>query len=430
MTKKIPDNPKKKPQYPDLIDPNPVSNTHRNINQNNFNLAPGMQHNTPAPQSQSAIYLQDDTDQITDNDLLPVVHSETSNSHIGDDLQDPSLVVADFDHHQPPNHHSQVASAIFIHQANCQVSGNSDDQSAYNSSEDTLIIKKPKISLDKTTPDRPVLLVMTGNMTGYSIKIEAERTLIGRSPDCDISLYEIDLSRKHAEIIYQKNNSIQIIDLNSVNGTYVNGKKIQRCELEDGDHIRFGTNTIIKFSMHSELDELFHRRLYENSILDGLTQIYNRKFFEERLSHEFSFAMRHNTPLSLLMLDIDHFKPINDNYGHPTGDHVLRIVAQTIDHLLRKEDTLARYGGEEFAVIARNIMPTQAAILGERIRSTIEHLIITTLSGVQVQITISVGVATMHKLEPYQSHHNLLQEADSRLYLAKQRGRNQVIAEK
>ena len=173
---------------------------------------------------------------------------------------------------------------------------------------------------------------------------------------------------------------------------------------------------------------MYQRRLYENAVLDGLTQVYNRKFFDERLKTEFSFALRHSTPLSLLMIDIDHFKQVNDTYGHPTGDQVLRSVAQTINTLLRKEDIMARYGGEEFSILARSIQPTQAAILGERIRSTIEHLDIPTSTGFHLRVTASIGVVTIFH-ETFPSPEQFIQEGDNRLYRAKNQGRNQVVAE-
>ncbi len=281
---------------------------------------------------------------------------------------------------------------------------------------------------EESQSEKPYLVVMAGNLAGQIFNVNAERTLLGRSPDCEVSLFDVDISRIHAEIRQNAHGQLVLKDFDSTNGTYVNGKPIRQSELRDGDKIQLGCSTILKFAYQSVLEEMYQRRLYENAVQDGLTQIYNRKFFDERLTTEFSFAQRHNSSLSLLMIDLDHFKQVNDTYGHPTGDQVLRTVAQTVNTLLRKEDIIARYGGEEFAILARSIQPTQAAILGERIRNTIEHLDIPTATGLHLRVTASIGVVTMFH-ETFHSDQQFVQEGDNRLYRAKHQGRNQVVAE-
>ncbi|HAA53964.1 MAG TPA: GGDEF domain-containing protein [Myxococcales bacterium] len=295
--------------------------------------------------------------------------------------------------------------------------------------EETVITTIPQDLREKIAKkDRVYLLVIAGHFTGQMFRIEQDQVLLGRGADCELSLADNDISREHAQINRLPDGTVMLCDLRSTNGTFVNGQKIQSCRLQDGDRIQLGRSTILKFSLHDELEELFQRRLYESAVLDGLTQVYNRKFFDERLNTEFSFAIRHNTPLSILLMDIDHFKSINDNYGHPAGDEVLRRVSQTIWNAIREEDIVARYGGEEFVVLARGIMPTQAAILGERIRSMIERLEVPVEGHVPLKLTISVGVATVSS-EQFQSAAELVQTADERLYRAKRGGRNQVVAE-
>lgn len=294
--------------------------------------------------------------------------------------------------------------------------------------ETTMIARREaKNQAQESQQAQPTLVVMTGNMAGQIFVIQSERTLLGRSPDCEVSLFDIDISRIHAEIRMSPQKQLILRDFNSTNGTYVNGQQITQCDLKGGDRIQLGCSTILKFSYHSEIEEKYQRRLYENAVLDGLTQIFNRKFFEERLHTEFSFARRHNSPVSLMILDIDHFKLVNDRYGHPAGDQVLRMVAKTIHDLLRKEDIVARYGGEEFGIIARGIQPTQAAILAERIRSSIEHLDVPSPAGLPIRVTVSIGAITMTH-EPFLSAQHLLQEVDNRLYQAKRQGRNCVVA--
>ena len=142
-------------------------------------------------------------------------------------------------------------------------------------------------------------------------------------------------------------------DLGSTNGTFCNGIRVDRRELVDGDKIMVGSTTILKFTYHDYLDEIFQRQMYESALRDGLTKVFNKKYFTDYLEKEFAFAARHGGPLALIFLDIDHFKKINDTHGHPAGDFVLAELSQMMATLLRTEDVLARFGGEEFAVICR-----------------------------------------------------------------------------
>jgi PleD family two-component response regulator len=145
---------------------------------------------------------------------------------------------------------------------------------------------------------------------------------------------------------------VYIEDLKSANGTQVNGEKVtSRVPLRDGDKITAGATTILKFTYGDDLEETFQRKLLEAAIRDGLTKAYNKQYFLERLDTEVAFAQRHKTSLSLLMLDVDHFKRINDTFGHPRGDEVLVKLAGVVHETIRKEDVFTRYGGEEFAIL-------------------------------------------------------------------------------
>ncbi len=142
-------------------------------------------------------------------------------------------------------------------------------------------------------------------------------------------------------------------DLGSTNGTYCNGQRVSRQALSEGDKILLGSTTILKFSYHDQLDEAFQRQMSESALRDGLTRAYNKRYFSERLESELQYALRHSTPVSLVFLDIDHFKAINDEHGHQAGDHVLVQLATLAMSMLGEDDIFARYGGEEFAIIAR-----------------------------------------------------------------------------
>src|SRR4051812_48982902 len=226
-------------------------------------------------------------------------------------------------------------------------------------------------------------------------KITNESTVIGRGQQADIQVIDEGISRRHAEIVHEGEN-ILIRDLGSTNGTYCNGDKITSYQLSDGDKIQVGSTTILKFTFHDSLDESFQRQMYESALRDGLTKIFNKKYFLDRLESEFAYAVRHRAPLSLIMFDIDHFKKINDSHGHLAGDYALTTLARVVGEAIRQEDVFARYGGEEFAVICRGIDLPGAVAFGERVRKQVDaHSFV--YDGVNIKVTVSVGVASVEE---------------------------------
>jgi diguanylate cyclase (GGDEF)-like protein len=160
-------------------------------------------------------------------------------------------------------------------------------------------------------------------------------------------------------------------------------------------------------------------------VTDVLTRVHNRRYFEDRLAGEMSFALRHAAPLSLLLFDVDHFKKVNDTFGHAAGDAVLRVMAATVKRMVRTEDLVARYGGEEFAVIARGIGHRNAMIFGERVRKTVQACVVP-WDERPIHATISIGVATVEQGSPIDGTRALVAAADAALYRAKNGGRNRV----
>jgi len=213
-------------------------------------------------------------------------------------------------------------------------------------------------------------------------------------------------------------------DLGSTNGTYCNGQRVTRQPLSEGDKILIGSTTILKFSYQDRLDEIFQRQMSESALRDGLTKTFNKRYLSERLESEYTYAARHGTPLALLFLDIDHFKKINDAYGHPGGDFVLTELSKLITDTLRPEDILARYGGEEFAIISRGTTVTAGETMAERLRKLVESHAFS-YEDKPIRVTISVGVAgTPHP--GVQSPADLIAVADEMMYEAKRSGRNRV----
>jgi diguanylate cyclase (GGDEF)-like protein len=161
-------------------------------------------------------------------------------------------------------------------------------------------------------------------------------------------------------------------------------------------------------------------------MLDGLTGVYNRKHLEERITTELSYAERHGTPLSIVIIDVDHFKKVNDTYGHLAGDAVLKAVSALLKSTVRPEDIVARYGGEEFVIVARGTDAPAAVVLANRLREAVAAETID-FEGKAINVTSSAGVASLACCEPPRDRAALLGTADRRLYAAKQGGRNRVV---
>ena len=267
------------------------------------------------------------------------------------------------------------------------------------------------------------LVVLAGTNLGEMYKIEGPESVVGRAMSAQLRLNDDGISRRHCRVL-SIGGRVIIEDLGSANGTLVNGEMIQHQELKEGDKIRLGANTMLKFTYQDKLDETFQQQMYDAALRDGLTKCYNKKFFVDRLETEFAYARRHRTMLSLVMFDVDHFKRVNDNFGHLAGDAVLVHLARITQSMLRTEDVAARYGGEEFAIICRGIPLLNAGVVGERLRAAVEQHNFE-FQGKRLPVTISVGVAALPEAE-VDSPTALVGEADEALYEAKRSGRNRV----
>jgi diguanylate cyclase (GGDEF)-like protein len=274
-------------------------------------------------------------------------------------------------------------------------------------------------------PDRAVLVQMAGLGAGRVCALDGADVTFGREPTCTHAFDEAGLSRVHARVTREAGEYV-VTDAGSRNGVFVNESKVQRAVLVDGDRVRLGAAVTLRFQLVDEQEEKSLQRVYESSVKDGLTGAWNRKYLDERLRGEIAFAQRHQTQLTVLMCDIDHFKRVNDTYGHPAGDQVLKATAQVMRSALRTEDLLARYGGEEFSVVARGIDLKSGVLLAERLRMMTERSPVVA-DGETITRTISVGVATLECCGDERTSERLLAIADERLYRAKEGGRNRVI---
>jgi diguanylate cyclase (GGDEF)-like protein len=270
--------------------------------------------------------------------------------------------------------------------------------------------------------DRGVLVQMSGAETGRIHRAVGTITM-GRGEGCSVRFDDGTLSRVHARLIEREEEHV-LEDAGSLNGTYVNERRITSAVLFDGDRLRLGSGASLRFHLIDEEEERALVRTYDSSIRDGLTGVFNRRHLEERLASETAFALRHGTDLSVVMIDLDHFKRINDARGHLAGDAVLRHVATLISALVRMEDIVARYGGEELCVVTRGVGMEGAALLGERIRASIEGARIL-FEGAILGVTASVGTGSLSECGN-RTAAGLLARADGLLYQAKALGRNRV----
>jgi two-component system cell cycle response regulator len=304
-----------------------------------------------------------------------------------------------------------------------------EDHDFDESAETTVIIDRRDL-FDGIAPSvgsrTHVLVRMDGSDVGQVTTLTGTDIELGRLAQCQIHLPFEGVSRKHALLTWSAG-SYFVEDTGSANGTFVQGTRIDgRAELSDGNVIQLGPRVVFRYSVTDTGEEKVLRQLYESSVKDSLTGAYNREYFGERLKSEVAYATRHQTELSLVILDLDHFKAVNDTHGHQGGDAVLVAAVAALSRTLRSEDVIARYGGEEFAVILRGIALAQATTVGERLRNLVEKVRVTH-GDVTISCTISAGCASLACCEA-PSGDSLVAVADRRLYIAKRGGRNRVVA--
>jgi two-component system cell cycle response regulator len=289
----------------------------------------------------------------------------------------------------------------------------------------TAIVEKP-LGPDGVPKGNDCLVVIytkEPTLLGRRFLLETTPTRIGRGVENHIVLEGDSVSRRHAHF-EQRSGAWWCVDDGSTNGSYVNDEQIMReARLSNGDRIKIGP-TIFKFLSGQDVEAQYHEEIYRMTIIDGLTQVHVKRYLLESLDKELMRARRHTRDLSFLMLDIDHFKAINDRHGHLAGDYVLKEVARLIQQRIRRDEVLARYGGEEFAIILPETTREGARALAEGLRERIEQSRFTFQNEV-IRVTISIGVAMLHESD--RASMDLIKRADEKLYEAKHDGRNRVL---
>ncbi len=272
------------------------------------------------------------------------------------------------------------------------------------------------------------LTFVEGPLEGAIVTLSPGASVVlGRGGGAQIRIPEDTVSREHARIRWEESGYV-IEDLGS-SGTWVNGWKVESWRpLTAGSRIQLGAAVRVRFDLHDAQEQRVLADLYQAAMRDALTGAFTRRYLHERLRAELSYAARHHTPVALLMLDLDHFKRVNDCYGHQAGDMVLRSVVSELRRTLRPEDVLVRYGGEELCVLVRGLGPEESLLLAERLRRAVATLRVPA-RGDEVRVTVSIGVAITDPEGPAQGVSSLIERADRALYRAKTDGRDRACLE-
>lgn len=273
------------------------------------------------------------------------------------------------------------------------------------------------------------LIVVRGGVTGTMLPLAQSASSLGRAAENTFPLADNTVSRRHAVVSIDAAGDAWITDLGSSNGTFVDGKQVPvhtPTPVKDGSRIQIGASILLKYLKLDSCEEGFQREMFERAVRDTLTGLYNRSYFLSQVGPLAELNALCNLGLAIILVDIDHFKRINDTYGHPVGDVVLQEVAEVLRESTRPEDLVARYGGEEFIVALPTSSLDQAVERAERIRAQLLCRNVQ-IRGKVIRLTASLGLA----FAPPARIHNvttLIAMADEALYDAKRAGRNRVTA--
>ncbi|HQX55985.1 MAG TPA: GGDEF domain-containing protein [Pyrinomonadaceae bacterium] len=281
---------------------------------------------------------------------------------------------------------------------------------------------------------RPALVFLSGELIAVPIPLEREEVILGRALEADVRVNDTQVSRQHARVTTQIDPSTGssqyfLSDLNSRNGTFLNGDRITMSRLTNGDKIAIG-ETLLRFDLLDEIDREYQRQIHRLISHDDLTGLLSSRSFFSELRREASRATTENRPFCVLMMDGDHFKGVNDKYGHLTGSKTIEEIGLSIMADLRSGDAAARFGGDEFAAFLLDAEMPQALVAAERMRASIERREFSVVqpgrTSEKHHITVSIGVASFP--EDSSDPIELVEMADSALYRAKRDGRNRVAA--
>ena len=291
-------------------------------------------------------------------------------------------------------------------------------------------------------PIGATLTILHGASPRQMYYVDATGGVIGRGDEADFRMTNSTVSRAHASLEF-RDARIYMTELGSTNGTFVDDEQVYgEIALPNSCRIRLGQYSVLQFVAVDEGGAIAYKRLQRAMFIDTLTGTGNRRYLNRRLEEELSYGMRHDETVGVLLADLDHFKLVNDTWGHPVGDRVLSEIAAIIEEQVRNEDSVYRYGGEEFCILVRGVAEPGLVAMAERIRSAVERFTLV-VDDDEVTITVSVGIAcvvpdldddpqTINEAnldgEADAGRHRVIVLADQALYQAKGTGRNRVIS--
>jgi len=295
------------------------------------------------------------------------------------------------------------------------------DERTTNPNKTVVTVVGPPSKKKASGEDTACLVVIYGDDLGRRIPLGDDPVIIGRSSRCEVQIDQESVSRNHCRIT-RGTRGFSIRDLGSTNGTYVNDELVDSIDLRDGDQVKVG-RTILKFIVGGNIEGQYHEEIYRLMTVDGLTQVHNKRYFDEMLEREISRAQRYGNAFCLIFFDIDHFKQINDTYGHLAGDAVLRQLGTLVRGHVRRDDIVARTGGEEFGIITPEVGHHGAMELARKLNVLVDEGKFE-FEGTRIPVTISLGVAAW--TEDFATPTDIVGQADEQLYEAKRTGRNKV----
>jgi diguanylate cyclase (GGDEF)-like protein len=287
-------------------------------------------------------------------------------------------------------------------------------------------------------PEDVALLVLRGPDVGKRFLVKPPGGVLGRQPDCAIQIHDPNISRRHALLEFAASGRVMLVDLGSKNGVHVNGVRISRAELFDGNNIQLSSDTVVRVRFQDPAETELLDELQGAVVQDQLTGLPNRRYLTTRLAQELSYARRHREPLSLTMIDVDDFHKINDADGQEGGDALLKALALLVRKSARLEDVVVRYGGDQLVMVLRATKIEQAEISALRVAELIRKRVFK-VGDVPTRVSVSAGMASYEpgrfeiegELQPATGApsmvHTLLDRADTALFRAKSAGKDKVV---
>jgi len=289
-------------------------------------------------------------------------------------------------------------------------------------------------------PVGATMTVIHGGGARQMYYVDETGGVLGRGDEAEFRMTNSTVSRFHARLEFSRG-EIYLEDLGSTNGTFVDDRQIRgRVRLPTSCRVRLGLYTVLQFVAVDEGGADAYQKLQRAMFVDTLTGAGNRRYLNRRLEEELSFGLRHYEPVGVLLADLDHFKRVNDTWGHTVGDKLLTAVSKIFEAQVRTEDSIYRYGGEEFCILVRGIDAEGLLVMADRVRAAVEAFELPADEDI-VQVTVSVGVACVVPGDPDEpqtlvegrsvvtdaSKHRVVTLADQALYRAKSAGRNRVV---